>query len=498
MPKQSILEVVIRGKNQLSGPMAAAARDVRNFSISSEAMAASLNRAGLAAGVASTALVGLGLSTAKTARNLKSLSDRLGISVEELDELRFIAGQSNINFQQLAVAVQRSTRRVAEAAEGFGEAKGALKELRLDAEQLRAAGPAQAFEEILVALKGVESQSDRVRLAFKLFDSEGVSVLQVNNISKIKDEFSEIGALTTEFATQMERADQAWKRITTSFQNGPGANIAGNIANLLSFFMGDPGSSGVRIPFGASEDEAARILADYRAGLPATSGQAPAGASGRASLPARIRALAGQRYGLSGGGDFRMGPYTPAFNPFQLSGRNSTSDLGIPVAEFETVAEMSERSRDAWVAMGEQLRFSQERADAFNATLVDISFGFADNMGTAFASIVTRGESAAEALKRTFNQAFFEIAQSAFQNIFNRALGGIIGGLFGGGPSGAVVGATSGVSFFGQPLALANNRASAARQEVNVNVATTFGTRGDAEQVARAVAGAIKRMGVST
>ena len=110
--------------------------------------------------------------------SLQKLEDRLGASTEALSEYRYVAELSGVQFRTLTMGWQRMTRRIAEAAKGMGEAKGALKELGLSARELNQLSPDQQFERIADAISKVGNQSDKVRLAMKLFDSEGVALLQ--------------------------------------------------------------------------------------------------------------------------------------------------------------------------------------------------------------------------------------------------------------------------------------------------------------------------------
>src|ERR687891_265034 len=52
-------------------------------------------------------------------------ADKIGVGVEALQELRFAAKASGVEQQTLDMALQRFTRRAAEAAAGTGEAEGA-------------------------------------------------------------------------------------------------------------------------------------------------------------------------------------------------------------------------------------------------------------------------------------------------------------------------------------------------------------------------------------
>jgi hypothetical protein len=137
-------------------------------------------------------------SVSDTAFEVHALSLRLGASVEALQEYRLVAAAAGVDFRTFAMALQRMTRRVAEAAIGTGEAQDALKELNLDVMALSKLKPDEQFDVIADRLSKVASESARVRLAFKLFDSEGVALVQVINqgtdaISKLRDEAHHLG-----------------------------------------------------------------------------------------------------------------------------------------------------------------------------------------------------------------------------------------------------------------------------------------------------------------
>jgi len=109
--------------------------------------------------------------------NTAKTSDKLGIATEKLTAMRVQAELTGVGANTLDMGLQRMVRRLAEAAEGTGEAKGALAELNLDAKALANLSPDKQFGAIADAMENVGSQSDKVRLAFKLFDSEGVALV---------------------------------------------------------------------------------------------------------------------------------------------------------------------------------------------------------------------------------------------------------------------------------------------------------------------------------
>ena len=148
----------------------------KNLNKTSDALKGLAKRFILAAGAAGVG--GFVTKTIHAAEKLDKLSIRLGVSTKALSEYKHVAEIGGVTFETLTMAWQRMTRRIAEAAVGMGEAKGALKELGLNAEELNKLPLDEKFEIVADALAGLGSESDRVRLAMKLFDSEGVSLIQ--------------------------------------------------------------------------------------------------------------------------------------------------------------------------------------------------------------------------------------------------------------------------------------------------------------------------------
>ena len=103
-------------------------------------------------------------------------ADKIGVGVEALQELRFAAKASGVEQQTLDMALQRFTRRAAEAAQGTGEAKDALAQMGIALRDQ--SGNLRSSEDLLgdVADAFAHRGPGRVRLAFKLFDSEGVAL----------------------------------------------------------------------------------------------------------------------------------------------------------------------------------------------------------------------------------------------------------------------------------------------------------------------------------
>lgn len=143
-------------------------------------------RAGLLAAVAAatTAATGLAFFANKTSiagDEIAKTADKLGITTDRLQEYRFAAERAGIATGTFDMAFQRFTRRAAEAANGTGEAKDALAELgvQLKDEQGNARSSEALFADVADAMSNVDDKSKRLRLAFKLFDSEGVAMVNM-------------------------------------------------------------------------------------------------------------------------------------------------------------------------------------------------------------------------------------------------------------------------------------------------------------------------------
>lgn len=154
--------------------------------------------------------------------SIQKTAIRLGASTEALSQLRHVASLTGVEFRTLTMAFQRMTRRVAEAAVGTGEARGALAELGLDARALAALAPEDQFLAIASAMEKVKTDGDRVRLAMKLFDSEGVALVQTmaggaESIRAMMAEADQLGlTLTRVEADSMAAANDAITRMQGS------------------------------------------------------------------------------------------------------------------------------------------------------------------------------------------------------------------------------------------------------------------------------------------
>lgn len=132
-------------------------------------------------------------------------ADRIGFTTDALQELRSAAEQSGVSVGALDVALQRFSRRVAEARQGTGGAVKALKEMGVAL--FEADGSARSNEAVLNdvadAMQRAGSESDRLRLAVKLFDTEGAGLAVTlrdgsAGLEAMRDRARELGSVIKE------------------------------------------------------------------------------------------------------------------------------------------------------------------------------------------------------------------------------------------------------------------------------------------------------------
>ena len=214
-------------------------------------------------GAVSVAFSSLIKNTISYADQLGKLKDRLGINVQEFDKIRQIAAKSSVSFETLTMATQRMTRRLAE---GTSTVKDAIKELGLSMSGLKNLTPDKQLLVLLQALDKVEDGGRRVALAFQLFDSEGVKLLQLvpslrSGLADITSNFdAEKTKLAEDFGNKMEYLRETFKQLAVNiipFLNksldflienlNAIATILGGILSLkiLGWFIAIVGSVGV-------------------------------------------------------------------------------------------------------------------------------------------------------------------------------------------------------------------------------------------------------------
>lgn len=182
----------------------------------------------------------------KMADQLDKTSEKLGFNVEKLQEYHHAANLSGVNTRTFDMALQRFSRRAAEAAKGTGEAKAALAEMGI---RLRdGKGALRDTDALLLdvsnSLSRTANSGDRTRLAFKLFDSEGVSVVNMlkdgsGALMDMRNEARAMGSvMSAEMIKKAVEVHDQMARLTAALQGFKNLILADAIPALSSMVKG--------------------------------------------------------------------------------------------------------------------------------------------------------------------------------------------------------------------------------------------------------------------
>jgi len=134
-----------------------------------------------AVGATAVAYAGLTRQAITAADHLAKTADKIGLTVEGLQELRFAADRAGVSQRALDMGIQRFARRLGEAQQGTGVLAKDLQALGI---QLRNSdGSLRSTESVLDdyadAIKRAQTPQEQLRLAFKAFDSEGAALVNM-------------------------------------------------------------------------------------------------------------------------------------------------------------------------------------------------------------------------------------------------------------------------------------------------------------------------------
>lgn len=193
----------------------------------------------VSASLAAIGVVDFATDALQAADEINKLSDRLGVGTEALSEYQFVAERTGVAFRNITDGFQKLGRRVSEAARGTGAAKDVLRELGLEAEKLDRLAIDQQFEVVADAIENVTSETDRLRIAQKLFDSENVKLLQTikggsEELQNLRKQYRDLGGtLSEETADAASDAIDAWTNLSAGTE-ALGVTLVSILAPVIS------------------------------------------------------------------------------------------------------------------------------------------------------------------------------------------------------------------------------------------------------------------------
>ncbi len=407
---------------------------------------------------------------------LVAAADRTSFAVDELERLRFAGYQNRVELGQTDMAMQRFSRRLAEAANGSGELRADLQRLGIPLHDT--AGNMRSSYDVLLdyadAVAGAQSEQEQLRLAFKAFDSEGAALVNVlrhgrEGLEAYGRAAEEAGAVMgDELARNASEANRRLREIQQSFQGQFNTAIAENADELVALAdaLGQVAAAAIRVAaiFGSLfQDPIADTLAAavqqaslapideeierLRAEIEAASRTQSRGAIGRIQEYQRqIRELIQERERLEAlfergetpdggsGSTGRTGSPTPA---------PAAEWPNVPTPRYAPRYDYQARRReefDDWLDEIQEVvdEFASEQAEAYKDALLDRREEFSRAFGSIFADGVMAAfdgdledflrERLRQAAYEGLYDAFTQAGEVLFDILRNRQGGGEGGG----------------------------------------------------------------------
>lgn len=170
-------------------------------------------------------------STITEADQMAKLSRRLGANVEQFSKLAQVLERSNINLNTTAMMMQRLQRRAADAEDGNKQLSAAFEKLGIDLGSFMQQRPVEGFLQVAEALSRVGPQAERVQLAFKLLDSEGVALLQAD-LPKLREQMTAATGYTEAQARAIEQLTDKWAALIQTIKGYGAQEVIGTIEGI--------------------------------------------------------------------------------------------------------------------------------------------------------------------------------------------------------------------------------------------------------------------------
>ncbi|MGS4946627.1 hypothetical protein ACVDG3_14190 [Meridianimarinicoccus sp. RP-17] len=127
-------------------------------------------------GAAGAAVFGVAASTAAAGDEIAKNARAIGVATDAYQELSYAAERTGVGATTLQRSMVAFTKRLGEAAEGGGQAKGAIEALGLSVDDLVKMKPEEALAVVADAMKDIENPSERAALASDLFSRSGIKM----------------------------------------------------------------------------------------------------------------------------------------------------------------------------------------------------------------------------------------------------------------------------------------------------------------------------------
>lgn len=164
---------------------------------------------------------------------------KLNFPIEDYQKFAFIASKSNISMDNFGKSMQRMLKTVGDARAGLTTASDAFDQLGLNADELSKMNPSEQFEAIAEGMKGVATQSDKVKVAMDIFGRSGSDLLNVfaGDVKGIGDQFDSLGVVITKQQSEMVAAYQDSKTTLSKLFGGFKDNVTAEVSPAFTLII---------------------------------------------------------------------------------------------------------------------------------------------------------------------------------------------------------------------------------------------------------------------
>lgn len=195
---------------------------------------------GLAVGLAASGLTEAIGSAFELGSSLTEAAAKVGVTVEALQEMRYVAEQNGVSIETMDKSLNKLTRNLGELQLGNKTTIETFKQLGLSAQDFAGLDPTASFSKLAEALKNVEDASVRDALGTKILgrayaELKPIVDLGAAGIASAAEEKRKDGLVSTEEAAKLDYLADRWTRLKTNVGVASASMIATLAINADKF-----------------------------------------------------------------------------------------------------------------------------------------------------------------------------------------------------------------------------------------------------------------------
>lgn len=192
-------------------------KKTQGFKASMAGVAKSMAGATIAFAAAAVAVRRVASAIAETMTTMDELAKKsrsLGITGQQLNEMRIASARAGIEAAGLSTALQRMMKTASEGRVGLSTAVRAFDQLGISAQELKGLDPQELLLEIANGMKGVTDQQEKARIAMDIFGRSGLPMLNLlqGGAAELADSFERarmLGIIDEDGLRRVEAANDA-------------------------------------------------------------------------------------------------------------------------------------------------------------------------------------------------------------------------------------------------------------------------------------------------